>query len=313
MRALLQLSAVEYHCGELDQAARDAQRAIQLAHDNGIGAFWASQGLVIAGNSFLLAGDYSRAESYYNEALQLAQGNGSRRLEAMASLMLASLRDKQGRFEEVIAPGRTAFNYYREHGFVSNANKAATLLGRAAVERGSFQEAVRDFEDSLAFGQKSGDLTTVADAQEGLGGAYEQMERFPEALMHFQAASTVAKDLGPGLNGYLALHRASVLGSLGRYSEAKVELKKAKAGVLAESGIAEGIAEVSARLAFYQGRYDEARRFYQKLLESGKTDTSMRVDALTRLGLVQLGSGVSRKASRTVRTASTKPGLRTLC
>jgi tetratricopeptide (TPR) repeat protein/tRNA A-37 threonylcarbamoyl transferase component Bud32 len=292
MRALLQLSGIDYRIGDIEQAKRNAQTAVDLARDNGIGLFWWVQGLVLLGNTCLHSGEYAKAESYYQEALALARKNGSLRLQAMPMLSLASLRDKQGRPDDVIPLADRAQQYYEQHGFVANANSALTLLARAHQAKGDIQGALEAFGKQAALGRKAGNAVILSDAEEGLGSVYEQIERFPEALAHYRAALESGNGRGPGFTGYQAVHCAGVLTSLGQYAEAASMLDVARSGVKAESELPAEIEDVQAVSALSKGQNSIARTHCERALSSKIPITpETQVQLLSVRGLAQVRSG----------------------
>jgi tetratricopeptide (TPR) repeat protein len=92
IRARTQLASVAYNSGKLDEAIRQANAAIELARDNKLPA-WAADGLVRLASTELLQHNLGSAEGHVNEAFQILLGAEQDRVEAMANLTLASLRN----------------------------------------------------------------------------------------------------------------------------------------------------------------------------------------------------------------------------
>src|SRR5450631_1733375 len=101
IRALTQLSSVAYNSDRDAEAVDLAQRAIRLARDNQLD-LWAASGLARLANAQLMRGNFREADDAVQQALQLARQSKQKRSEALASLVLASLRDQEGRPDDVL-------------------------------------------------------------------------------------------------------------------------------------------------------------------------------------------------------------------
>jgi serine/threonine protein kinase/tetratricopeptide (TPR) repeat protein len=303
VRALFILSSIDYRSGELDKSTQEAQKAIQLSQENGIGFFWAGQGLVHLGNTYLLGGDYTKAESYYDQALKLAKNNGSGRLEAMASLSIASVRDVEGRPDEVIAPAAFALDYYRLHGFITNADKAATLLGRSRLANGDAKGALQAFSDEAALGQKTGDVGIRARSEEGLGNVDEYLEQYPGALHHYRSANDLGKQLGPEFVAYQSLHCATAQVALGDFREVDTLLDQARK-YHGKPELAADIALAEAQRSLLSGHSAQASLICRSYLEAKKpASPSTQAELTLDLGVAQIRNGDRRSGELNCRKA----------
>lgn len=304
MRALVQLAAVEYKSGDTARAADDANRAMKLAQDNGVGTFWSIQVQIQLGNTYLAADDYAKAESYYLPALQLARKSGSERLEALASVNLASLRDKQDRTAEGLPLSEFAFKYYQNHGFVTHANLALVLLARARLEQGALDDALKSYQDMAARGRAAMDSIMTSDAEEGIGDVFDRRDDYPEALKHYQSALEASKGRDPGFVGYQAFHCATVLSELGRYEEAEAMLARAKAAEKAQQDLAPEIETLLAAMALSRRQNAEAREYSRSAINSKVSySPATFVEATYYLCLAQVRSGSVSAGVTTCRSA----------
>lgn len=100
--------------------------------------------------------------------------------------------------------------------------------------------------------QASGNPWLLFQAENSLGNAYNLMEQYPDALLHYQKAELLA---GTDVNrSYEATAASSVLASLGRFPEAKDELAPSVAKRLLPVQVA--VADVQSLLI--QARYSAA-------------------------------------------------------
>lgn len=235
---LTQLSSLECATGDTSDAVSDATAAIQLARDNQLDA-WAAMGLARLGNARLNEGSahYAEAEQAVTEARDLAMDTQQFRAEALANIVLASLRDSEGRPDEVIAPATAALNYYRTHGYAGPAAAATLLLLRASESRGDVQHALATATQFASLAKASGNSYLVYEAEVELGYAYAALEQYPEALLHDQNAMKLAGS--DTMRGYAAAAGAMALIRLNRMREAEATLRPLAGNPALSTAVAE--------------------------------------------------------------------------
>src|SRR5208282_3010886 len=87
---------------------------------------------------------------------------------------------------------QAALQYYKTHGFFSNASKAALLLIRTERNQGQYRQALASGNDYLALAAESGIPLFRTLAEHVVGTVYLGMEQYPDALAHFQNARLLA-------------------------------------------------------------------------------------------------------------------------
>ena len=226
IRALIQLSSVAARQNP-DRAVDLAQQAISLAQDNQLDS-WTSMGQSRLAAARIMQGSehFQQAEDAAQKALHIAQQSQHPRAEALADMVLASLRDQQGRADEVIAPTEAALNYYRQNGYFEAAARASLLLMRAELKNGHYPQAALSANSFLTLAMQSGIRNLEVQAEETVGYTSMTMEHYPEALIHYQEALALADSTED--KAYQALNSANVLWQLGRYEEADKMLTQAK-------------------------------------------------------------------------------------
>jgi serine/threonine protein kinase/predicted negative regulator of RcsB-dependent stress response len=324
VRALAQLSAAEY-LRELSPGAvalREtpvelANRAVTLARDNGM-EYWATDGIIRLGSAYFAAGDYGHAEVYFKQGLQLAEASRRPRLEALAELNLATLRDQQGRADDVISLAQRAVSYYRPANFFVESTQALILIARAKLDKAEFREALQRGRESLALTAKAGNPALVGLAEEVTGDAFLKLQNYPEALAHFQFA------LKANPNEYNTLHCADALWRLGRYREAeqtfatlpadvrdRPDLRAEIDGILADMRLSQkkyrmasdlartalrkpeeqspawilGLQVTSAKAEYLQGHVQSAEHRLEKILSDANLQAGQEVYADAKLAL----------------------------
>lgn len=304
IRSLLQLSGIQQREGETEQAEQTAQRAISLARENGIG-FWATQGLVLLGNAYLVQGKFDKAEPYYLEAINLGRRNQSKRLEAFASLNLGSLRERQGRTDEVIALETMSYEYYRDHKHIPNSSKARNLMGRAFLSKAQLDRALELFEEQLRTGRAISDPDMVAHAEEDIGQTLEKKEQFPEALDTYQIAKQNGRELGPGFVAYQSTHLASVLARLGRFGEIQTHLDEMLSARDAQPELIGEIVALRGRIALEKLEFRQAWDICGKTPESTGSQNSVdELDSLVCSGVAGARLGKLSELERIMRKAT---------
>ena len=249
IRDLTQLSSANYRA-DANQAAKYAEQSIRLARENQLDA-WAANGLVRLASAKLHQGKLDEAEDSLNEALQIAHQTQQPRTEALANLTLASLMNQRQLPDKVIGPAQSALNYYQKNGFFVPAASASLLLIRAQRDKGQYQEAMQSGDAFLALSTQSGIRPLMMQAEEVVGSVMLQMERYPDALPHFENARSLADDAS---KPYQVANIADALWKLGRYADSDALLQTAPpTDVLGAK-----MAETRVESLLSQGKYKQA-------------------------------------------------------
>jgi len=255
IRALTQMSSVEYFSGNQDQAIQYANQAIQLARESEL-EYWSGDGLVRLGNAYLSRRELDKAEPPLQAALQLAQREQQPRVEANATISLASVRSEQGKWDESIRFAQTALAYYKSVGMVGQATYASILIVRAQRNKDDLAAALQSATELLNVAKKSNNAALIESSEEALGGTLLSLERYPDALTHFEEALRIARTIHEN-ESYHALHYANVLWQLGRYTEAQEALGAALSGNGKNALISSEVQLMKASISMSQGRFAE--------------------------------------------------------
>jgi serine/threonine protein kinase/Tfp pilus assembly protein PilF len=221
IRALTQLSSAALR-SDTAQAAKYAEQAIRLARENQLDA-WAADGLVRLADAEIHEGNLQQAESSVQEGLQLAHQTQQLRVEAFANLALANLMNQEHLPDRVIGPAQAALDYYKKNGYFKFAAGASLLLVRAQRDKGQYQQALQSGNAFLALATKSGSHLLMRQAEEVVGTVFFAMEQYPDALVHFENAKSLADTASD--KAYGAVNFAETLSRLGRFAESDAMLQ----------------------------------------------------------------------------------------
>jgi tetratricopeptide (TPR) repeat protein len=268
IRALTRLSAVEYLADNTDQSISLANQAIQLARTKGLD-YWAIDGLVRLGNAYLTRNDYAHAEPPLQEALRLASEGGRPRLAANAGLSLASIRNMQEKPDETITYAQKALDYYKPAGFFTESASALTLIVRSERDKAEFRPALARALEALNIVKKMNNPASLIQIEESVGSVLLDLERYPDALDHFQNALTAARSVNQ-LVEYELIHCADAFWRLGRYTEAESMLGAIPRDIAARSRIRQMIQLAEARILLSQNNFAGALRAARLGLADGK-------------------------------------------
>ena len=264
IRTLTQLSNVEYDSNRDDKSIEDAGRAIQLARENNLD-YWVADGLIRQANAFVDKRNFVQSESLTRQALQIAEQHQFGRLTADAQALLAGIRDQQNRREEQIQYARAALTFYARSGFRRQAAECEDLLVRAQIALGELEDAYQSATKLLEDSEKLGSPVQVELAELTLGMVLMHMERYPEALKHFQKALQLSEVTHLYMS-YQLLHCADALLNIGNYHEAELMLNKISIQPSVPSDIAGGIARLRGSMRLSQRRFNEAAAVTSKAL-----------------------------------------------
>jgi len=293
VRALTQLSNVEYLADENDQAIADARKAIQLAQENNL-EYWATDGLIREANALFGKGspeDLANAENLLMQALKLAQANQHPHLEANAQFSLASLSDIREKPDDQIRWAQPALKYYVDSGFLSQANDTEILIVRGERGKGNLARALQSSLELLEVAQKSGRTVLIEGAEETIGGVFLELENYPQALAHYQEALRLSRITNENVP-YQTLHCAEVLWRLGRYEDATTMLESITAQDAKRPDIARNIAQTQAGMLLSQGKFPEAMKIASRATQQYPklpTGTVIDLKSVAALALAQTG------------------------
>ncbi|MGO9259416.1 MAG: protein kinase domain-containing protein [Bryobacteraceae bacterium] len=317
---MLGLSNVAFTEGDTAQAQQLATDAIGLARSNRLENL-TTRGLASLGNVHQIKGDLDQAAAYFSQALDTARQFHTVRLEMRASLSLASVYIQRGELDAGLRHLDPALAYFQQAGYRQETAQALILSIRAKRQKGDYEGAFGAAGQQLRLAQQADDHAQMALADEALGSILSLEERFSEALARYQQSYALNKAGGNQAGmGYTQLNSAHQLWRLGRYQEAREQLRqvedmaKRPGGdkLLLGSCYLQG-AEMELSLRHAPEAMAGVR---QALAAAGSQDAELKnVSSGLALGLAQILAGAKREgrvnieAALAAATASGKPAL----
>ena len=292
IRALTRLSVTEYLAGNADLSSQLANQAIASAQENGLG-YWFIDGTIRLGNAYYSKADYTKAESCLERALSLAKLDRHPRLVALAQFTLASVRGQLNKPRDEIALATAAYDYYRSGGFASESASALTDIVRAQRDMGDNVAALKSAQELMVFAVKLHQPADIMHAEESLGTVLLDLERYPEALVHFEKALAASRAVNSSIEFQL-LHRADVLWRLGGYEDASHAFAEVPVDKRSRPQIAIIINEHQAEMLISQKRFAAAKAIAQRALADKANGDPGFFERI--LGQVETSSGRSMKA-----------------
>ena len=187
-----------------------------------------TRGYIELGNVDFVAADYTSAEHEFQQGLDYAQKFGARLNEARAQLSLASLYEQRGEPDKALTYQEPAQKFYQSAGYRTETNQAMNLRARLYRRKGDFKSALAAFEDQLKFAEQTSDQPQIAAAHTSIGTLLSDLEKYPEALQHFEQSYQIQKSLNNQLNlGYALLNRGGAQWNLGHQKEASGDIAQA--------------------------------------------------------------------------------------
>jgi eukaryotic-like serine/threonine-protein kinase len=305
VKTQLQLSAVYYNEGDTKQATLVAAEAIDLAQKNRIQNL-ATNGLVDLGYTFLSRGEFNEARKVFQQALDFAQRDKAPGAEARAMRALGSLNQQQGNTDEAVSFLEAALKFYQPAaGYRKEASGARLLLARAYRDKGEYDVAFNNFEQTLQLATELNDPALMAASHLSIAILRgSEQERYPEALSHLDKSYKIDESLGARKDmGYDQMNRGAFLWRLGRYQEAKEALDLAfKIADRPEANLKAVVAWVhltNSQMALSQRRFGDAKTAGQKALDLAATEyRDVALQAKYSLGLALAQSGSAQSANK---------------
>ncbi|MCA9942354.1 MAG: tetratricopeptide repeat protein [Anaerolineales bacterium] len=161
------------------------------------------------------------ADSYYQEALTLAQKIGDAGQTAEILLKLSALSYRRGRYEETEQFCQEALVLARQ---VGNESLMVSLLGNLGlVEKanGRFDKAISHYEEALRLARQLDDQGLIINILQNLGLVHEKRGDYAQARTNYEEGLARAeKQKDPELRSRMLGNLGSVACHLGNYAEA---------------------------------------------------------------------------------------------
>jgi tetratricopeptide (TPR) repeat protein len=143
-------------------------------------------------------------------------------------LSLASLYEQRGEADKALTYQEPAQKFYQSAGYRTETNQAMNIRARLYRRKGDFKSALSALEDQLKFAEQTSDQAQIAAAHTSTGTLLADLEKYSEALQHFEQSYQIQKSLNNQLNlGYALLNRGGAQWHLGHQKEASSDMGQA--------------------------------------------------------------------------------------
>lgn len=174
-------------------------------------------------------GLYDDACAAYQESIRLDSQLGNYGDVAIAKAQLGNVYLDQGRYAEALSAYNDALETFAKHNDPSRMAALLHQIGRVYFFTGKLEQAEEAFNRSLSIEVRLGNLSGQADSLLELGNLYGvHLQRHEEAIVFYQRASDIYRDIGPASNeGASLVSLADNLRKLSRHDEARVKITEA--------------------------------------------------------------------------------------
>ena len=322
--ALLAIAAQLPAYSQPAEAARRAEAEFEIGHGNEAMALWkkalaeyrasgdvAGQMRVLdrLGTTANLMRQWSEANNYLAEALELARRSGNAALEAALVPKLADATARADDHPRAVSANRDLLARSEAAGDTAVAALAAARLGQALSATGRPEPAATAFGRAAELFRASGDLENESAALKEMGAELRRQERYVAAVEAYTQAAKVAREAGNASLEAQALHGLGVSNYyLGDYAAAAGILKDAiRIARRAGNRSTEAAALMSlGSTQYFQQQQADAVRSYEQVLVIARSmlDRKLEGQALGNLGLALGHAGDHERAADYIRQSA---------
>src|ERR1043166_1623291 len=295
--SLIELSYVASRRGLASEAENYAQQAVNFAEQKQLENLTAGAVLEL-GNTFLAKGDYAKAETYFDKAIQIARANKGRLREAIGMMNLAGIYIQTLRIDQGLQMAQQALQFFRQENYSRNAFLCLTHIARAHRRQGDYAAAQQALNQKYELAQKSQSRGDIADTHVEVGALRVDQEALPDALEQYEQAIKFYGTTNDFLVAFCNENRAHILAMLGRYAEAKQvldDLFKGKDGYLF---LLPDLYLNRAEMSVIQGDWNEAIASSNEAIKAGDPKSNVTVQAQYVLALAKANTGAQDEARK---------------
>lgn len=295
--ALIELSYLASRLGLFSEAENYAQQALKFAQQRQLENLTAG-GFLELGNTFLSKGDYQKAESYFDQAIQIARANKGRLREAMGMTNLSGIYIQTLRIDEGLQLAQQALVFFQQENYTRNAFLCLTHIARAYRRKGEYSAAQQALDQKLELANKSQSHGDIADTHVEIGALRLDQELLPAALDQYEKAVELYGSTNDFLVAFCNENRAQILARLGRYEEAKQLLDALFKSKETFPGLEPSLHLDRAETSLSHGEWREATAYSNEAIKTGDPKSNVTVQAQYVLALAKANSGAQVEAQK---------------
>ncbi len=233
--------------------------------------------------------DFKNLFEYADNALKRAQAIDYKKGMAMALLEQGSGYARQGNLEQAHSDFTNALELLKSLDDPVNSNRALNNLATLSRFQGRPDLSLDYYEKAIALAEKSEDKLLLTNNILNIARLLFQMGRLDEAGSYLERALKIAMDIGHRqtiINCTVELAGVERMRGEHEASEARLEEAWIRAEELQNPQISGEVAMRRGNFAFYEGRPDEALKFYSLALNFRQLigDPGLMADTHTKLG-----------------------------
>ncbi|OYT16225.1 MAG: hypothetical protein B7C24_08850 [Bacteroidetes bacterium 4572_77] len=258
------------------------KKAKAINYENGL-----ARAHSLMGYCYIIIGDYSLAEKYYNKSINLYSELGNKLKSSKYQVRKAYLYILQDNYIDAFE----ILNKVKETADEKTEADVNHLMAFAYHQIENFEEALNHIHLALEYYEEEDDIPQIAKCNNFIGSIYYQLNKNDIALKHYTNSLNLIKDKG------LDKDYAFVVGNIGLIKESAGEYKKAiakyqeAARILITTADKFPLANVYYNLAnsyYLLNNYSESEEYYQKAKNIYSDLDDEKSIALCLLGLANL-------------------------
>ena len=296
--ALIDLSYLASKQGLFTDAESYAKQAANIAQQKQLENLTAS-GLLELGNSFSAKGDYEKAETYFNLAIQFARANKGRLREAMGMTNLAGVYLQTLRIDDGLRTAQQALEYFQQENYPRLAFLCLTHIGRGLRRKGDYAAAQQALNQKLELANQLKSQAAIADTHVELGALLLDQEQLPAALDQYGKAIELYGSTNDYLVAFCQVNRAQILTRLGRYQEAKQLLDElSKMAAKSVNALLPDVYLYQAELSLGEQDWPKVVSLSNEAIKTGGPKSTVTIQAQYFLALAKAVSGGRNEAQK---------------
>jgi eukaryotic-like serine/threonine-protein kinase len=303
---LVEMAVIENNRGKVDAALSDYQEALRLQREIGMKKE-VGDTLIDMGVVYETKGDYDKALQNYKESLQIQRDAGDENYQALCLSNIGGVYLAKADSDNALTYLQQALQLRQKLNVPGDIADTLASIGVVYTTTGQYDEAMTSFMRALDLARRAGNARGAADDSHQMGLVFEYQGRPGPAVAAIQDA----------VNGYRAIgNRASemvdsltdlssALAQAGRGADSASLLNEADslAKDLKNKRIDSELLTSRGDVAFYQGDFAAARKYYDQALSAATAagDHDQMLSSRLRVVETALGQGRSPSALRDLR------------
>jgi len=287
-RVLQQSMNIYEQRGVIQPAEEWADKLLLYSEEFGFdrGKLW---GVVGKGKLKAQLGQYTEAETYYQEALSISEQMSERLALSQSLIQLGTISQSRGDLDRSLQYYQQALAIFEEIGDRASVGQTLTNVGTVCQSRGDLDKSLQYYQQALAIFEEIGDRASVGQTLTNVAEIYQTRGEVDSSLRYSQQSLAIFREIGDRRSERKALSQLGYIYQLtGRYAEAE-RIYQESLAVAHEIGDRQGASRALSQIGSMctsMARYADAERYYQEALAISEElgDRQGVGNALTNVG-----------------------------